>query len=102
MHRHVTSPIDSARVRGAKAGNKQDDEHLGEETSAATSPTYNRDPSKHVRMKADVVLGHVQPALNQDLPLQRASILCETRHVSEIQMGVAHRTGDSDRDTRLQ
>ena len=49
-------------------------------------------------MEADVVLRDVQPALNQDLPLQRASVVCETRHVSEIQMGVGHWPVDSDRD----
>ena len=44
----------------------------------AKETTYIRDPAEDVRMEAHVVLRDVQPALDEDLALERASVVCNT------------------------
>lgn len=46
-------------------------------TRGSTEGTYVRDPAKDVRMEAQVVLGHVQAALYEDLSLQCTAIVYE-------------------------
>jgi hypothetical protein len=44
-----------------------------------------RDPAEDVGVEAYVMLGDVQPALDEDLALQRAPVVCELRRVSRKQ-----------------